>query len=165
MVSSPSQKVYQRKEMTPKQASERIINCFKRGDKILICGNGGSATMASHMAGEFLGKFEIKRKPLPAISLFDLAGMTAIANDMGYEYIFSRPIEALGKPGDILICLSTSGKSANINIGKIKALEKGLEVIDVPRIGWSSNLSTASIQEKQLNWIHQVCRETERAFI
>lgn len=136
----------------------KIIKCFKNNGKVLICGNGGSSTMASHFVGELMGKFEMERAPLPAISLFDLATITAIANDYSYDNIFSRQIEALGNKGDILITLSTSGKSKNILKAITQAQENGMEVIEAPRRGWS----TARIQEYQLKWIHSVAREVEK---
>ena len=127
----------------------------------MVIGNGGSATMASHMAGEFIGKFNYERKPLPAISLFDLAGLTAIANDLGYHNVFSRPLMALGKKGDILVALSTSGKSKNILKAIKWARNNGIKVIDWPRNG----KNTANIQENQLRLIHRVCAKVEKHFI
>src|SRR3990167_7729384 len=94
--------------------SKDIIDCFERGNKILICGNGGSAAEAQHFSSELVGHFEIKRKALPAIALTtDSSTLTAIGNDDGYENVFSRQVEALGNKGDILFILSTSGKSQN----------------------------------------------------
>mgnify|MGYP001563448651 CR=1 FL=1 len=140
---------------------QEIVQCFQSGGKIIVVGNGGSATMASHLAGEFIGKFEFQRKPLPAISLFDLSSLTAIANDYGYEYIFSRPLEALGKQGDILIILSTSGKSKNCLRAIQQAKKQYMTIIDWPRKG----TSTAKIQEFQLKLIHDICREVEKYFV
>lgn len=139
--------------------SKKIVKAFRSGNKVIICGNGGSATMASHFAGEFLGKFEKNRDPLPAMSLADnLAAMTAIANDYGYHHVFSRQVEAFGKEGDILIILSTSGKSFNCLLAAEMARLKNLVVIDFPREGNSS----ATIQEYQTKLMHDVCREVER---
>lgn len=88
---------------------------INNGDKILICGNGGSATDALHFTGELIGKLKNDRRPLPCICLnADISGLTAIANDYGYDQIFSRPTKALAKPGDIFIGLSTSGNSSNV---------------------------------------------------
>jgi D-sedoheptulose 7-phosphate isomerase len=140
------------------KVATKIIKCFRNNGKVLICGNGGSATMAEHFAGEFIGKFEMERAPLPAISLFGLASITSIGNDYGYEYIFTRQIEALGQPGDVLITLSTSGKSKNILNAIKQAKSQAMVVIDIPREG----KTTAKIQEYQLKFIHDVARKVER---
>lgn len=137
---------------------EKIVDCFKRGGKLIWIGNGGSATMASHAAGEFIGKFEMVRPPLPAITLFDLSSITAIGNDLGYNFVFSRPLQVLGKPGDLLIVLSTSGQSTNCLQAISMAEVFKIDVIDWPRDG----NSTAEIQENQLKQIHEVVRQVER---
>lgn len=148
--------------MTVKDIAKQIIDCFKKGNKCLIIGNGGSAAQAQHMAAEFICKFEYEREPLPAIALTtDTSNITSIANDFGYQYIFTRQIRALGKPGDVLISLSTSGKSINVNMANDCAKENGLIVIDFPRKG----SSTAKIQENQLKLIHDICRMVEKEFI
>ncbi len=91
-----------------------FATAFKYKNKLLICGNGGSNCDAMHFAEEFTGQFRKKRKALPVISLSDSSHITCVGNDYGFEYIFSRGVEALGQTGDWLICLSTSGNSANI---------------------------------------------------
>ena len=102
------------------EISDLILPLFSSGGKILICGNGGSAADAQHIAAEFVGRYRIERPALPAIALStDSSALTAISNDYGYEQVFSRQIEALGSKGDILLCISTSGNSLNI----IKAIE------------------------------------------
>ena len=118
--------------------------------------------MAQHFAGEFVGKYLHHRRPLPALSLTsETATITAIANDYGYESIFERQVEALGNKGDILITLSTSGKSKNV-INATKAAEViGMDIIDFPREG----SSTPEIQENQLKLIHKVCKIVEEAFL
>lgn len=91
-----------------------------RGNKLLICGNGGSASDSLHFSGEMVGRMMRERRPLAAISLTgDVSSLTAIGNDYGYEYVFSRGVEALGREGDILFAISTSGKSPNV----LKAVE------------------------------------------
>lgn len=102
-----------------------IHSSLLKGNKLLWCGNGGSASDCMHLSAEFVGKFKDKRKSLNSISLTsDQAAITCIANDFGYKYIFSRQMEGIGKPNDILICLTTSGNSKNIiealKISKIK---------------------------------------------
>ncbi len=97
-----------------------FADCFHKGNKLLTCGNGGSAADALHMAEELVGRYRGNRRALPAISLVaDVTALTCIANDWNYEAVFSRQVEALGKPGDILVLFSGSGNSAN----QLKALE------------------------------------------
>lgn len=99
-----------------------ILNCLKRGNKVLLFGNGGSAADAQHIAAEFTGRFVKNRKSLPAIALTtDTSALTAIGNDYGFERIFSRQVEGLATKGDMLIGISTSGNSENV----IKALQLG----------------------------------------
>lgn len=102
-----------------------IVNAFRSGNKVLFCGNGGSAADAQHLAAEFSGRFYIDRKPLPAEALHvNTSYLTAVANDYGYDLIYSRLIEGIGNPGDVLLGFSTSGNSININKAFIKAKEK-----------------------------------------
>ena len=97
-----------------------IIACFRQGHKLLLCGNGGSAADAQHVAAEFVNRFRFDHAALPAIALTtDTSILTAIGNDSDYENVFSRQVEALARPGDILAGISTSGSSANI----LKALD------------------------------------------
>jgi len=95
-------------------AAKLIADCFKSGGKLLIAGNGGSLCDAMHFAEELTGVFRHKRKALPAIALSDPGHLTCTANDLGYEGVFSRAVEALGKTGDVFIALTTSGNSANL---------------------------------------------------
>jgi len=95
-------------------ASRLISNCFKEGGKLLIAGNGGSLCDAMHFAEELTGVFRKKRKALPAIALSCPGHLTCTANDLGYDGVFARGIEALGKPGDVFVSLTTSGNSANL---------------------------------------------------
>ncbi len=109
---------------------ELIYNCLKNNHKILICGNGGSASDALHISGEFLGRFLKDRKPLPAIALVsDMASITAISNDYNFEDIFKRQVLALGEPDDILWILTTSGNSKNLIEASLAAKQKKLKVI------------------------------------
>ena len=147
--------------MKIEKIAEECIKAIKRGNFIFCIGNGGSAAMASHFCGELLGKFEHKRRSLPAISLFDLSSMTAIANDLGYENIFVRPLSALGRTGDVLIALSTSGKSENVLKAIGWAKDNGLIIVDFERIGDS----TSEIQENQLVALHELAGLIEDAFI
>jgi D-sedoheptulose 7-phosphate isomerase len=109
---------------------EILIDVYKKGKKLLIAGNGGSAADAQHIAGELVSKFYFDRPALPAIALTtDTSIITAIGNDYGYEYLFSRQIEANGVKGDAFLGISTSGNSKNIIEGVKKAKEKGLITI------------------------------------
>lgn len=102
------------------KAAEALVSCFKRGNKILTFGNGGSACDAQNFADELVGRFDRNRPPLPAISLtVNTSDLTSIANDFGYEVVFSRQLEAHAKPGDIAVGISTSGNSPNV----LRALE------------------------------------------
>lgn len=111
-------------------AGEAIISCLGRGGKILAFGNGGSATQASHLVEELIGRFKETRRPLPAISLVGDAGViTCIANDFGYEALFERQVEALATMGDAVVGITTSGKSANVLRGLKAAKDKGATTI------------------------------------
>jgi D-sedoheptulose 7-phosphate isomerase len=113
-----------------KKASELILEALKRKNKIFLCGNGGSAADAQHIAAEFTGRFKIERKGLPAIALTtDTSALSAIANDYGYEKVFARQLQALGEKGDILIAISTSGNSPNILEAIKEAKNLGIKVI------------------------------------
>lgn len=106
------------------QAARLLADCFNAGNKVLVAGNGGSLCDACHFAEELTGQFRHYRRALPAIALSDPCHLTCTANDMGFDQVFARGVEAYGKPGDIFIGLSTSGKSPNI----IKAFEKAKEL-------------------------------------
>ncbi len=113
-----------------KLAAEMIIDSLKKGGTIFWCGNGGSASDSMHLSAELIGKLKKKRRPFPSISLTgNNSTLTCIANDFGYENIFSRQIEALGKKGDVLIVISTSGNSKNIFKALKKAKNKSLKTI------------------------------------
>lgn len=102
------------------KASEILAECFRNNGKILVCGNGGSAADAQHFSGEFLSKYFVKNKALPAITLSaDTSVLTALGNDYSFAQVFALQVEAYGKPGDVLVAISTSGRSANV----VKAVE------------------------------------------
>lgn len=110
-------------------AANQIAECFQKGRKLLIAGNGGSLCDAMHFAEEFTGIFRGKRAALPALALADPGHLTCTANDLGYPDVFARSVEAFGKPGDILIALTTSGNSLNLINAVNVAKEKGLKTI------------------------------------
>lgn len=112
------------------EISRSLVECFRKGNKLLLCGNGGSAADSQHMAAEFVNRFRFDRAPLPAIALtVDTSVLTAIGNDSSYEFTFSRQVEALGRPGDVLAAISTSGGSPNILKAVEVAREHGLKVV------------------------------------
>lgn len=112
-----------------KEASHLIANCFERGGKLLIAGNGGSLCDAMHFAEELTGVFREKRRALPAIALSCPGHLTCTANDLGFEGVFSRGVEAYGNEGDIFIALTTSGNSPNLIEAVRAAKERRLKVI------------------------------------
>src|SRR3989344_2933973 len=106
------------------EACKKIISCYVRGNKLLVCGNGGSAADAQHMAGEFVNRFKFERAPLNCIALTtDTSVISAIANDYSFDYVFSKQVEAYGNQDDILIGISTSGNSKNV-IEAVKAAKE-----------------------------------------
>ena len=157
------------------QAANLIIDCLKNNNKILLCGNGGSASECSHIAAEFVGRFKKERKALPAIALTtDMPIITAIGNDYGFDKIFERQIEALGKKGDVLISMTTSGNSKNIINAIEKSSSKGIKTIgllgkDGGRVKNTSNIeiiipsdNTPRIQEAHLTILHIICELVEK---
>jgi D-sedoheptulose 7-phosphate isomerase len=107
-----------------------IVGCITAGGKVLACGNGGSASDAQHFAAEFVGRFERERPGLAAISLTtDTSILTAIGNDYDFDAIFSKQVQALGAPGDVLLAISTSGNSANVLAAVAAARAKDISVI------------------------------------
>lgn len=107
------------------EIAQRMMATFKAGGKVLVCGNGGSAADAQHLAGELVGRFLTERYPLPCIALTtDTSIMTAVGNDYGFEKVFSRQVDALAQPGDCLIAISTSGNSPNIIAAILEARSK-----------------------------------------
>jgi D-sedoheptulose 7-phosphate isomerase len=105
---------------------DELASCFARGNKVLICGNGGSLCDATHFAEELTGRFRKDRPALAAIAISDPGHITCAANDFGFDRVFSRGVEALGRPGDVLIALSTSGKSANVRLALEAARARGM---------------------------------------
>jgi D-sedoheptulose 7-phosphate isomerase len=156
------------------EAAELITACLRAGGKLLLFGNGGSAADAQHLAAEFVGRFVRERAGLPAIALTtDSSILTAVGNDYGFDQIFARQVQALGRPGDVAIAISTSGNSPNIIEG-VKAAKKGC----LKTIGLSgkdggllakeadvaisiASRSTARIQECHISVGHLLCELTE----
>ena len=110
--------------------AECLVECFHKGNQILLCGNGGSAADSQHMASEFVNRFRLERAALPAIALtVDTSILTSIGNDSSYGFTFSRQVEALAKPGDVLAAISTSGGSPNILKALEAARERGIKTV------------------------------------
>jgi len=110
--------------------AEIIWNALRHGNKILLCGNGGSAADAQHIAAEFVGRYETERRAFPSIALTtDTSALTALANDYGFERVFARQVEALAVSGDVLIAISTSGNSPNVLAALVAAKERGCVTI------------------------------------
>lgn len=106
-----------------------VVDCYTRDGKILICGNGGSLCDALHFAEELTGRFRKDRRPLGAMALGEAGHLTCVANDFGFEHVFSRGVEALGRGGDVLVVLSTSGNSVNIVRAVEAAKARGLKAV------------------------------------
>lgn len=154
--------------------ADEIVTCISKGGKLVICGNGGSASDALHFAGEIVGRFVKERKAWPAVVLnADVATMTAVANDYGYEEVFARQVEGHVKSGDIFVGISTSGNSENVYRAQLKAKELGAKTAclvgkDGGKIGRESDYSiivpcsvTARVQECHINIIHILCELSE----
>ncbi|ASP16526.1 phosphoheptose isomerase [Neisseria sp. 23W00296] len=154
-------------------AAQMLLECLMNDGKILVCGNGGSAADAQHFAAELTGRFEKERMELAALALTtDTSALTAIGNDYGFEHIFSKQVRALGRPGDVLLGISTSGNSANV-IEAIKAAhERDMRILaftgrDGGKIAAMLNDSdillnvphprTARIQENHILLVHALC--------
>lgn len=111
------------------RAGNQIVTSIKSGGKVISCGNGGSMSDAMHFAEELTGRFRENRGPIPAIAISDPSHITCIANDYGYDFIFSRFVESIGQKGDVLLAISTSGNSENVIQAALEAKKKGIFVI------------------------------------
>ena len=154
------------------QAAAAIVQCLANGGKVLACGNGGSAADAQHFAAELVNRFEINRAGLAAVALtHDASVITSIANDFSFAQVFSRQVEALGRPGDLLLAISTSGNSDNIVAAAASAAAAGMQTIaltgkDGGALGRSEHVrmhlniphpSTPRIQEMHITCLHILC--------
>ena len=156
------------------KAAALMINCFRNGNKVLFCGNGGSAADAQHLAAELSGRFEKDRPPLPAEALHvNSSFVTAVANDYSFDNIYARMVEAMGKEGDLLVGFSTSGNSQNvINAFETAAKKKMLTIAFTGRDGGKikslagiclniPHNNTARIQEAHITVGHIICKIVE----
>lgn len=152
------------------RAASATIKAVKSGNKVLLAGNGGSAADCQHFAAELVGRFEMERKAVPAIALTtDSSALTAISNDFGFNKVFTRQVEALGKEGDLFFGITTSGESQNIALALEAARARGMKTIVLTskrakNIRQSCDVcikvnstSTARIQEMHIVIIHIIC--------
>jgi D-sedoheptulose 7-phosphate isomerase len=155
------------------QAVELMFAALSNGNKILACGNGGSAADCQHFAAELVGRFERERLPLPALALTtDTSILTAVSNDYSYQDIFTKQVQAFGQAGDVLLALSTSGNSANVLAAVDVALERDMRIVALTGKGGGAMAKrltdadvhicvphdrTARIQEVHLLTIHCLC--------
>jgi phosphoheptose isomerase len=159
------------------RAGHIVAKALESGHKVLACGNGGSAADAQHFAAELVGHYIVGRPPLAAVSLTtDTSILTAVGNDFGYEEVFARQVEALGEPGDVLIVISTSGRSRNVLRAAEVALARNLRLIALTGKTAHEPLSkaeawcrvpssiTALVQEMHTVVLHEICALTEEIF-
>jgi D-sedoheptulose 7-phosphate isomerase len=160
------------------QWGQDLADIFAAGGKLLACGNGGSAAEAQHLTGELLGRFRDERRPLPAVALSaDSSAVTAIANDYGIEELFARQVQAYGRPGDVLVAISTSGTSPNVIAAAKAGLDLGVTVwaLTGPAPNPLAALSDSAIavdaptvataQEIHLSLIHALCIALDKALL
>lgn len=157
------------------EITEMIIDCMKKNCKVLLFGNGGSASDSQHIAAEFVGRFKKDRMALPAIALTtNTSILTSVANDYGYSEVFVKQVEALGRPNDIAIGISTSGKAKNVLAGIKQAKKMGLKTIaltgcDGGELAKTADVTitvpssvTARIQEAHITLGHIICELVEQ---
>lgn len=161
------------------EVADDMTACLRNGGKLLFCGNGGSAADAQHFACEFVNRFLIDRRPFAGLSLTtDMSTISSIANDFSFDEVYEKQVQALGKPGDILFCITTSGNSANVQKACIVAKEIGLLVVgmtgrsggalapEVDRLlNISSSTSTPRIQEGHELIMHLLCEKVEEDLV
>jgi len=158
--------------------AEAITGSLRAGGKLLIAGNGGSAADAQHLVAEFLSRFLVDRRPLPALALTtDTSVLTAIGNDYGFEHIFERQIRGLGRPGDAFLAISTSGRSRNVLLALQAARDIGLVTIGFSGAETSEmrglcrhflaapSRETAIVQQIHMIAGHAICALVERAMV
>lgn len=158
------------------QVSLVILKAFQSGNRVFLCGNGGSAADAQHVAAEFVGRFQKERRALAALALTtDTSILTCLSNDYSYDIVFSRQVEALGQAGDVLIGISTSGKSLNVIRAFEAAKMRRITTVafvghDGGPLGRTADVSvivpskvTARIQECHMTLFHAICEIVENA--
>ena len=159
------------------EISKILIEAFKKNNRVLICGNGGSAADSQHLAAEWVNRFEKERDPFPAIALTtDTSLITSVSNDYQYKFIYSKQIQALARPGDVLIAISTSGNSENIIEAIREAKKKKVTVISFTGenkcamdegsdfVVHAPSKRTARIQEMHILLFHVLCEIVDQQF-
>jgi len=160
------------------EIAQAIESSLRGGGKLLIAGNGGSAADAQHLAAEFLSRYLVDRQPLPAVALTtDTSVLTAVGNDYGFEHVFERQVRGLGRPGDVFLAISTSGRSPNILLALKAARETGLVTVgfsgaeDTEMRGLCRHFlaapsrETAIVQQIHIVAGHAICALVERAML
>lgn len=161
-----------------REVAESVTTALREGNKVIFFGNGGSAMDAGHLAAELLGRFQAHRRPLPAMSLPDqTAAMTAIANDYSYAEVFARQLDGLGRPGDVVVGLTTSGNSRNVTRALRLARDGGMVSVaftgeDGGEAKAASHIcvqvpsdDTARVQEAMMHLGHTLCELVESSFL
>ena len=165
------------KSSTVEQIAQMWIEALASGNKVIFCGNGGSAADSQHLAAELMGRYKFDRAPMPAMSLtVDTSALTAIGNDYGYDKVFSRQLRGIGNKGDVLVGISTSGNSKNILDAFAIAKEKGIKTVAFTGEGGGEMLKSAdiclnvpsnitnNIQEMHIACGHLICGIVESHF-
>ena len=165
------------KSSTVEQIAQMWIEALASGNKVIFCGNGGSAADSQHLAAELMGRYKFDRAPMPAMSLtVDTSALTAIGNDYGYDKVFSRQLRGIGNKGDVLVGISTSGNSKNILDAFAVAKEKGIKTVAFTGEGGGEMLKasdiclnvpsniTNNIQEMHIACGHLICGIVESHF-
>ena len=174
---SVKQAAFQKNASVIEKAVKTITDCLKKGGKVIIFGNGGSAADSQHIAAEFIGRFQKERRSLPAIALTtDTSALTALGNDYGFEKVFARQLEGLGRKGDVAIGISTSGNSANV-VEALKAA-RTMGILSIGLTGQGGKIPeladiaikvpsavTARIQESHITIAHCICELVEAQFV
>jgi len=163
---------------TLERVAAELYECIERGNKLLACGNGGSASDAEHVVAELVGRYRDERRALPAMALAGgMATITAVANDYGYENVFARQMEAVARPGDLLFAISTSGNSPNVLAAARVARERSCRVIgftgasggklasQVDVLVAAPSKVTARIQEVHILCMHIICESLDRRLL
>lgn len=159
-------------------AADRMTAALRAGGKILFCGNGGSAADSQHLAAELMGRFLRDRAPLPALALtVDTSALTAIGNDYGYDDVFARQLRGIGRAGDVLVALSTSGNSRNVLAAIAVARQMGISVVGMTGESGGAmgvlcdicfrvpSAATPRIQEMHIGIGHMICELVENAVL
>ena len=168
-------RLLEKTDPTPARIATAMAQALRSGGKVVLFGNGGSAADAQHVAGELVNRFLLEREPLPALALTtDSSVLTSMANDLGFECVYARQVEALVRPGDVVMGLSTSGMSENVLQGLLAAKECGAttvgltgrdggrlrDAVDICFCAPSDN--TPRIQEIHMTVLHAICEAVER---